>query len=283
MKRRVRHLRLRDFMRAPHRFHFGRAEFAPVPPAELHDHDFHEIFWIEEGEGWHHLGTARRPLRAGMLVLVQARDRHGFSGQAGAPMRLANVAFPRLHWERLWRRYCPGQPDPMGAAAARREFVDSRLMAQLRHLATHLATSTFSMAVLDGFLLAVFEACRCRPNKLRRIPAAPDWLRAACRDMTEPARLAGGLRTFYRLAGRSADHVARVCRRNFDLRPTDLINNIRLDRAAHLLACGDETIIEIAHECGLPNLSHFYRLFAKRFGTTPRRYRVQSRLITGRL
>lgn len=282
MQLRVRHLRLRDFMRAPHRFHFGRAEFAPVAPSELHDHDFHEVFWIEEGEGWHHLGPARRPLHAGMLVLVRARDRHAFSGQAGAPMRLANVAFPRIHWERLWRRYFPDQPDPMQAPAARREFVDTGLMAQLRHLAAPLATSTASLAVLDGFLLAVFEACRCRPTKPHRTPAAPDWLSAACRGMAEPGRLAGGLRTFYRLAGRSADHVARACRRSLGLRPTDLINNLRLDRAAHLLACGDETIIEIAHQCGLPNLSHFYRLFARRFGTTPRRYRAQSRLITGR-
>jgi AraC-like DNA-binding protein len=30
------------------------------------------------------------------------------------------------------------------------------------------------------------------------------------------------------------------------------------------------------------NLAHFYKLFAARFGTTPRRYRMQARLIVGR-
>ncbi|MFN6093582.1 MAG: AraC family transcriptional regulator [Verrucomicrobiota bacterium] len=38
----------------------------------------------------------------------------------------------------------------------------------------------------------------------------------------------------------------------------------------------------MADECGLPNMAHFYKLFAARFGTTPRRYRIQARLIVGR-
>ncbi len=36
----------------------------------------------------------------------------------------------------------------------------------------------------------------------------------------------------------------------------------------------DLPIVRIAGDCGIGNLSHFYRLFNARFGVTPRRYRL---------
>ena len=32
--------------------------------------------------------------------------------------------------------------------------------------------------------------------------------------------------------------------------------------------------MEIALECGIENIGHFYKLFQKRFGMTPRQYRL---------
>jgi len=41
----------------------------------------------------------------------------------------------------------------------------------------------------------------------------------------------------------------------------------------------DEPIVQIATGCGLPNLSHFYRLFNARFGVTPRQLRLRHRAL----
>ena len=63
---------------------------------------------------------------------------------------------------------------------------------------------------------------------------------------------------------------------------TALINELRLTRAAAELKMTDLPIVRIAAECGIANLSHFYRLFNARFGVTPRRYRLgQQTLIHG--
>lgn len=58
---------------------------------------------------------------------------------------------------------------------------------------------------------------------------------------------------------------------------TDYLAGIRCDRAADLLINSDRTILDIAESCGFRNLSHFYHQFAKRKGTSPRKYRTEPR------
>ena len=41
-----------------------------------------------------------------------------------------------------------------------------------------------------------------------------------------------------------------------------------MEHAARELAGTDRSILDIADECGLPNLAHFYKLFAARYGST---------------
>jgi AraC family transcriptional regulator, dual regulator of chb operon len=274
-------LRLRQFVAPDAFFHFGRGIVGASDPVYLHCHDFHEICWIEDGAGWHHINGKRRPLRSGMLLLVRDRDGHGFSAAAGSVVRLVNVAFSRSHWDILWRRYYRRERNPMHGPVAKRE----RLLAagELRELdrrAMRLPSDVKSAAELDSFLLDVMMRWADARHGGRVAAPAPDWLLDACRRIADPAKLSGGVSAFYRLAGRSADHVARVCRQYLQLSPTDIVNGARLDRAAVRLAESDDTILDVAHECGLPNIAHFYKLFGQRFGTTPRKYRMQSRLIT---
>jgi len=274
-------LRLQQFVAPGAYFHFGRGVIAPSDPVYLHDHDFHEICWIEEGEGWHHVNGKRRPLRSGTILLVRDRDRHGFSAVAGKAVRLVNVAFSRSHWDILWRRYYRRECNPMHGPVIKRER--SLGVGELRELdrrAMRLPSAVKSAAELDSFLIDVMMRWADTVQGGTLAAPAPDWLLEACRRVADPARLSEGLPAFYRLAGRSADHVARVCRRYLQLSPTDVVNGARLDRAAVRLAESDDTILDVAHDCGLPNMAHFYKLFGQRFGTTPRKYRMQSRLIT---
>ncbi len=54
---------------------------------------------------------------------------------------------------------------------------------------------------------------------------------------------------------------------------TQLILNMRLERAALFLRENNATIKEIANRIGLPNVSYFSRRFKKHFGMTPGQYR----------
>ena len=54
----------------------------------------------------------------------------------------------------------------------------------------------------------------------------------------------------------------------------DYLNGLRCERAAELLATSEKPIIEVAGESGFNNLSHFYHLFRRMKGMSPRSYRT---------
>lgn len=56
---------------------------------------------------------------------------------------------------------------------------------------------------------------------------------------------------------------------------TDLVQEKRLSQAAWLLRNTDQRVDDIALLTGYENISYFHRLFAARFGCTPRQYRIR--------
>jgi AraC family cel operon transcriptional repressor len=276
-------LPLKRFVPAGQHYHFASGFFDSPVPNNFHDHDFYEIFWVEEGEGVHHINHRKRALREGMVVLVKDTDIHALSAREEKTMRIANLAFSKRCWEELFKRYFPEEKDPMQLTSASREIpLRHEDFLAIRRQSQRLNSAVRSRAQLDLFLLEILFLRRHSAASETQRPMVPDWLDAACQGIKKTECLPQGLESFYRLAGRTPDHVARACRAHLGISPTEIVNAARLEYAAARLSGTDETILNIADDCGLPNLAHFYKLFAARFGTTPRRYRMQARLIVSR-
>jgi DNA-binding response OmpR family regulator len=62
-----------------------------------------------------------------------------------------------------------------------------------------------------------------------------------------------------------------------DLTPNEIINNVRLKRAAELLSLGRHSILEISYQVGYASSTHFSRNFHKRFGMLPSEYVKQEK------
>lgn len=56
---------------------------------------------------------------------------------------------------------------------------------------------------------------------------------------------------------------------------TELIQTRRLSQATYLLTNTSKSVIEIAMEVGYDNISYFHRIFYKKYGMTPRNYRLK--------
>lgn len=275
MGERCAHFQLADFLRGEEAYHFADAELAAGAGARYHDHDFHEVFWVTAGAGQHRCNGRVEALAAGRLVLMRPRDRHGVQGTGSESVRIVNVAFPSRTWMEVRRRYFQDRPDPFEESGRHGWWMDEARSRTLQRWRERLGRGARTRVSIDGFLMELPDllgaAAAAREREL-----APEWLTEACRALAEPHHFAGGTPALARLAGRSPSHVARATVRWLGVTPTDLVNEARMNFSARQLATTRQPIVEIALDCGLNNLSHFYALFRRCHGISPRRYRLRA-------
>jgi AraC family cel operon transcriptional repressor len=243
-----------------------------------HTHDYEEIFWLTQGTCLHRLNEREERLEVGEVVFLRAADRHqlmpipGCGGFRFLNLSLAPAVSARLRraypeeWRRLYERE-DNRPWIVRAGQGDRAELEGVLSALAR--AEHGFFSV-ERAVLQIWAWAL-------GTKVRRGPAAcrdmPDWLGAALARLEEPEVFSRGVAGFVAAAGRSAEHVARECRRVLAKTPTELVNAARLRYAAHVLRMTTRPVLEVALDCGFAGTTQFHRVFKAAYGTTPHRWR----------
>ncbi|MCW8130388.1 MAG: helix-turn-helix domain-containing protein [Planctomycetota bacterium] len=280
-------LLIRDFVPPDGHYHVARHVRGAGHVSNEHTHDFPEVFWVEEGRAMHCINGLEKSVRAGDLVLIRPPDCHGFYaprsegnkpvfGMVNVAFRAGTLAYLRKRYFASGRAVFPWK----GAALPSRYHVGAGELRRLAELADGLARGPQSLLRLEGFLLAVLELIEhTAPVPMETSAAVPDWLRGALPVFAQPAHLAGGVRELSRLAGRGPEHLNRVVRRCLGETTTDLVNRLRLDYAARELTMSGRSILDISLEAGFENLSYFYRVFRKRFGETPRRFRARAQML----
>jgi AraC family cel operon transcriptional repressor len=271
-------LHIASFLVAGKSCHFHRT-FLRGFDYGLHSHDFHEIFWIENGSGVEHRtgGLPATLLEPGVVALVAAEDGHGFAASGSGGCRMANLAFPRPWWEALHHRTCPGEPDPFALGSVRRFAFGAAVVPELTQLSEELDRGARGPATAERALLNLMYLIRTHASGAAN--QAPAWLVELLRTLEQPAVLRGGTRALVQRSRRSPEHLAREVRRWYGRTPTDLINDARIAWAARLLAEGETTPLDACLACGLTNLGHFYQLFRQRMGDSPSRWASRQRRI----
>jgi AraC family cel operon transcriptional repressor len=130
--------------------------------------------------------------------------------------------------------------------------------------------SLFRLLLLET--LAGFLAAR-RPSA--GSPLRPAWLGKLLEDFHRLPLEQISRDRLVEMSGRSQEHLCRVLRSRLRQSPTELVNAARLDQATRLLKTSQRSVTDIALDCGYQSLSYFYRRFRKRFGCSPRQYRLR--------
>jgi len=258
-------------------FHIARhtIDFARTEPFPIHTHDgFSEVFWISGGTGEHVANGKVDEIQAGDLCFIRESDTHVIECAKERRLGISNVAFPSdiLHF--LRERYFEGMADPCWAAGQypRKKHLDKIALEQLNARAIELASQPRTRFHIERFLINLYAA-EIGAARHTFPDHTPEWLQSACVRLHQPEHFGRGAEAFYFFCGRSPEHATRVIQKFLGKTPTEYINEIRLEHAAHALAMTSLSIEEIAAQIGYKNLGYFYRLFRARYKTTPRIYR----------
>lgn len=252
--------------------HLVRAELTPRRPRRLHGHAFHELLWVQNGTVRHHLPDRREDLAEGDLIFIRPGDTHGLQGRGEAAMvvslSIRDSAIATLgarHLALAGMGFWSDGPVPP------RHHLDMRRMAEVNHAALRLERGPRDALTLEAFLLPLLADLAQAPADIP--PEAPAWLRHACAAAQDPEVFRQGAAGLVRVAGRAHPHVARTMRRHMGQTPSDYVNARRMAHAATRLLGSEDSLAEIAADCGVPNLSHFHKLFLAAHGQTPQRFR----------
>ena len=84
----------------------------------------------------------------------------------------------------------------------------------------------------------------------------------------------GNLETLAKLLHYDMRWLSKEIKKRTGVNYTELVQNKRLNQAAYLLSTTNRNIIDISLAVGYDNTSYFHHIFQKRFGMTPRKYRL---------
>lgn len=272
----MRRLRLRDYIPPGEFCHFAVDTFDAKSTGSLHCHDFVELFWIEHGRGIHWINGTQRELHPRQLVCIRANDQHTIGSREGASLRIVNIAFATKTWEYIRRRYLPRQRDLFDPSSIeQREYLlNEPLWSELNHASAELRSGQRTRRAIERFLLNLCHLIMSDDAHAGGTPL-PHWLADACRIMSSPEGFWLSTSGIADRVGKSAEHLARALRKHIGRTPTELMNDARMCHAARRLTQTREPILDVIAETGLHNVSHFYRVFHRRFGISPHRYRLR--------
>lgn len=253
-------------------FVLSRAELDTRRPPMLHNQDFYELLWVQNGKVRLRTNAGKRDLTEGDLLFISPDQPHGLQGKGDAPIVVSLAIRPEIITAIRDRH---DELDGVGFWAGGTEpnltHRDMRQLAALNQAALQLERAPRRKLYFDAFLLPLLVALDRPPTGIA--PNAPEWLIAACAAAQSPSVFRTGAAGFVAATGRAHPHVSRTMRRFMGQTPSDYINRLRMDHAARQLSGTSDRLPEIAADCGLPNLSHFHKLFLTLHGETPQRYR----------
>lgn len=273
-------LHLADFLTPPQRFLVAGTHISPKYGPNLHRHDYAEFFWLTGGACEHRFEGGSEILKGGDIRFVRPEQAHDFSSLDMDGARLTNIALPP-DFLAAWGESYPllaGQFFWSTAGHPGGHRLTKTTAARLDQAAGELARDTSNLLALHHFMMRLFlEALAERHDA----PHLPLWLKQGMEKI--PHVFADGVPGFVKACGRSPEHVSRATRRHLGATPGDLVNRARMDYAAQQLRMTDDNILNIMMDCGLNNPSHFYALFRKHYGETPRRYRLHRQGLVGQV
>lgn len=242
---------------------------------KLHSHTFFEFFCVAKGMALHDVNGKSQLLTEGDFVLIRPEDIHKYDFVNEYDMELINMSVTCSIFQDTCRYFdldarqflCPELPPLIHLHGYTLNDVKRKML----HLSGY-PVGAERMAYLRSILPhLLFQFISTHSNEVSQ-PALPVWMTELLSDMSLKAHFTEGLPYLLQSANLSQEHLTREFRKYLNMTPTEFINMKRLNYAVRLLLESDMEIIDICHECGFNNVSHFYHNFKKQYGCSPKKF-----------
>ena len=249
-----------------------------------HSHDYVEMVYMCAGETRHTVNGNAITLRQGELLMLgqnahQSIEAAGerdiavnfivrpaffsgtlpFLGEEETPLRRFVVSCLTGENEADYLLFHASELLPV------QNLIENLLFTLLEDTPNKRGILQMTMGLLFAQLMNHTEALQFETREQNAVVAVLRYLEESYRDgsLTE---IAG--RLHYELPS-----LSRLIRQKTGKNYTELLQEKRLSQAAWLLRNTGRNVDEIAHAVGYENLSYFHRLFAARYGLSPKKYR----------
>jgi AraC-like DNA-binding protein len=246
-----------------------------------HEHDIVEWVFCRSGSGRLETESQNVDLRPGRTLVITAGSRHRFTFNAG---EYADLKFLCLNNQDTATYLSPAQvvllermrTAPVSYADHEKNLLQVETLTDLiedgfdisdaRDLAVAWGVVGMLLAlhVKDGNGLDDYSWHRYR----QKIQDIKDWIDTRLDNCIT-------LDAIGEKFGLSRSVVTREFRRHTGKSVIDYCNGRRIEKAATLLASGQESVTQAAFKSGFFNLSHFHRQFKSTYGLTPVAFRRQ--------
>lgn len=242
-----------------------------------HTHDHWEIFIVLEGRLRHDLNGRTILMNRDTAIIMHPGDIHQLMCD-DYKCKILNIVFCEENlikicgylsidtglFFNLRDAYCMIDSDYIGGICER--FPKYAGMADDRNFIVSLK------------LLAAAVVETVYRNNFDIADSIPDWLSTLLAEFSRAENLEKGMPALNALSGYSHDHLNRIFLKYLNKTTVGYVTDVRLNYAAGLLLRTDKSVSEISCLVGYSSISHFIRIFSRKFGFTPVKYRRRARL-----
>lgn len=260
------------------RTYFRIKEYEVERSWEFHWHQFYEIEYVLEGECVQHINHEECTLRKGSITLLTPDDFHKIDLIEGSRLRVINIRFSEHFIGDEIKSLLQGHAyEPLHIALDEREHTNMRRYTDClmeENICTGMHKELAIRSILTCIILNILRSkasgeAHTTPSKpLLNIQQSLAFIRRNFRDTIS-------LDSVAQESGLTPNYFSEYFHKAMGICYKQYVINLRLNYAVWLLTGSDMDVTGICFESGFDTLPNFYKSFKRRYGISPRKYRLR--------
>lgn len=236
----------------------------------IHNHDFYEVF-LTLSDTRHFINGKAEKLERGTLVFIKPSDIHGILYDRKSDCEIINLSFSARLLE-LIANYLAISLTFIDNLQTTRillpEFDTQHLATKLTGLSDGIKPDIVSIRCILFELVTMFlKESHSEEKKF------PRWFDDMCNRMKEKDNFIAGTQRMTEISGKSREYISRSVKKYLGTTPTELVCDLRLTYAASQIINTHKNITDISLDCGFYSISWFNKMFIKKYGMSPSKFR----------